>query len=284
MGASSSTAKSEQQAEATIAQQFSGSCNVTCTNIQSNTSIDLINSIIGGDINLTQSCSVDANCSISSSSDAVTDIMFKADNSTNAKDAGPFSSDTADSESRQNMKQKVLQKTTETCEMSSLNEMRDVSILAVNSQIAGSININQSGSTKGSCQLQNNMSAAATATAMASNTAKSGKDKKKSDKKSTMAQIFGFIAVMVVVYFISKMYTGSRDTGKMTDAMKTVAMARAEAGCPGGKSPVLNHKTGLPVIDPKTLGPVCPPMDPISNAPVINIDMGGILNKAKQNV
>jgi len=283
MGVSSSKSSSTQTAEAYLAQQFSGSCNVTCTNITDDTNIDIINTIVSGDINLTQKCAVDASCSISSTSDATSDIMFKAANSTNAKNAGGIfpNIDSAVSDSRQIIKQSIIENTTEKCDMSSLNQMNNVNILAVNSKIGGSINIDQTGNATGSCQLKNNMTAATTATAMATNSAKSGKDKK-GGKKSTIAQLIGFLAVLTMVYFIASAYTRARDTGKMTKAMKAVALARVEAGCPGGKKPIVNHKTGMPIIDPKTLGPICPPVDPSTASPVVNIDLGSMINKLEK--
>ena len=282
MGASTSITRSEQSAEAFISQQFSGSCNVKCENIASGINIDIINTIVSGDISLTQKCAVDANCSISSASDATSDVLFKANNSSSASAPGLFQIETAINTSRQDIKQQLIQKTSENCEMSSLNQMTDVNILAANSKIGGSIKIDQEGSAKGSCQLSNQLSAAASATAMATNTAKSGKDKK-GGKKSTIAQLFSVIAVLGVVYFISKMYTSGRDEGKITKAMKEVAMARVEAGCPGGGKPIVNHKTGKPIIDPKTLGPICPPvLQKPYGSPTINIDLGNLIDKIKK--
>src|ERR1043166_1938856 len=213
-GASSSSSSSIQSAEAYISQNLSQSCNITCQNIASGISIDIINSVIGGSVNLTQSCQVDANCMISGSSDAASDVLFKARNSTNAKDTGGlfsgnlFNFDQATSISRQDIKQKIIQNTTSTCKLASLNQLNDVTILAANSNIGGSINIGQTGSVQGSCQLSNNLSASATATALASNTAQSGKDKK-AQKGGPLVFILGFIVIMVVVFIIAKIYTGS---------------------------------------------------------------------------
>ena len=265
-GASSSTSASEQSAEAFLAQQFYGSCNITCNNIASGISIDLIDTILGGNINLTQQCSVDANCLISGSSDATSDILFKANNSTNAKNAGNlfsgslFNFDQASSTSRQDIKQKIIQNTTQTCKLASLNQMNDISILAANSVIGGSINIGQTGSTQGTCQLSNNLSAAATATAMASNTAQSGKDKK-GQFGGTIMIVLLFLAIVVVVYIIAKLYTGNRDENVLNKKVKLAEEARAFAGCTGGTA-VLDAKTGKPIIDPRTNKPICLP-DPI---------------------
>jgi hypothetical protein len=261
MGSSTSISTSEQAASAYMSQQFSGSCDITCSNIAENVSIDLINSIVGGSINLTQTCSVDASCMVSNSSDATSDIMFKAANSTNAKNASNlysgdlFNADWAQSSSRQNIKQKIIQNTTETCKMASLNQMKDISILAANSVIGGSINIGQTGSTSGQCQLSNNFSAAASATAMASNTATSGKDKK--GQKGGFG-ILAIIVLAVVVYIVAKFYVNNRNTDQFDSESQAADIARAKAGCLGGVKPMMDS-SGNPIIDPRTHRPVCPP-------------------------
>lgn len=290
MGASSSKTSSEQSAEAYLAQQFYGSCDVTCSNIESGINIDIINSVIGGNINLTQKCAVDANCAVSSTSDATSDVLFKASNSSNAKNASDlfsgsvFNFDNAVAESRQDIKQTIIQNTTETCKMASLNQMTDVNILAANSRIGGSINLDQSGSTQGTCQLGNNFSAAATATAMATNKATSGKDKKgqKKGSKAGIGSILGFVAVMAIIFVMARMFTSGQKRKAASQTMEQVAMARAEAGCPGGGKPVVDAKTGKPIIDPRTMRPICPPPSftpPPQAAPVINIDVGDLVNK-----
>ena len=266
MGGSQSTSTSEQSAQAYLSQQFYGSCNISCTNIQSGINIDIINSVIGGDINLTQKCSVDANCMVSNVADATTDVLFKAANSSNAKNAANLFSgdilnfDSATSASRQDIKQTILQSTTETCKMASLNQMTNVNILAANSRIGGSINLSQDGSTQGTCQLGNNFTAAAAATAMANNSAASGKDKKGQKKGAStgLITILVIVGVGVVIYIIARMYNGNATKNEETSLLKQVAQARAEAGCPGGLA-AMKDKAGNFIIDPTTNRPVCPP-------------------------
>lgn len=287
MGTSVSVSSSEQSAQAFLAQQYYGSCDVSCQNIQDNTNIDIINSVVNGDINLTQTCSVDANCMVSNSSDATSDVLFKASNSTNAKNASNlfsgsiFNFDAAISESRQNIKQTIIQNSTEKCNMSSLNQMNDVNILAANSTIGGSINISQQGSVQGSCQLGNNFTAAAAATAMASNTATSGKDKKGQKKggNSALITFLGFVGVMVVVFILAKMFTGGQRGKALTQINEKVALARVKAGCYGGGKPITDPITGRPVIDPRTMGPICPP-PPVPSPPMINIGSMGTGNNS----
>lgn len=283
MGSSVSVSSSEQSAQALLSQQFSGSCNITCTNTMDNVNIDIINSVVGGNISLTQTCSVDASCMISGSSDATSDVLFKAANSTNAKNAGNIFSgdignmDYASSSSRQDIKQSILQNTTQTCKMASLNQMNDITILAANSVIGGNIAIGQTGSVSGQCQLNNNLSAAATATALASNTAQSGKDKKGS-KKGGSAVFIGIFVVMgicVVVYIVGKIYTSSRDSAAEKSYSDTVNNVKAAAGCPGGKKALTNPKTGEFLFDQITGKPVCPPIDfPTSQKLQIDLSEG----------
>jgi hypothetical protein len=281
MGGSLSVSSSDQEASALISQQFAGSCDITCTNVASGINIDIINSVVGGDVNLTQSCSVNANCMISGSSDATSDIMFKAANSTNAKNAANlfsgdlFNLDTGISQSRQNIKQSILQSTTETCKLASLNQLNDITILAANSNIGGSINIGQTGSTAGQCNLKNNLSAAAMASAMATNTATSGKDKKGSKKggSAVLIGIFVVIGLVIIVYVIAKIYTGQRDSSIEAAHNNMVNAVKAEAGCLGGKKALTNPLTGAPLID-RFGKPVCPPID-LSMPQKLNVNITG---------
>src|SRR5436189_182293 len=100
------------------------------------------------------------------------------------------------------------------CNITCSNFASGINIDIINSVIGGSINIGQTGSTSGQCQLQNNMSAAASATAMASNSAQSGKDKKGQKKGSSaiIITVVGIFVVLVIIFIISKLYTSERDS------------------------------------------------------------------------
>ncbi len=287
MGSSSSTAISTQNADAFMSQQFSGSCNVNCTNIQSGVNIDLINTVVGGNVSLEQTCSVDASCMMSNASDATSDVFLKAINSTNAKNASNLFDgsigNVTDSytESRQNIKQTIIQNTSQACNMSSLNQMKNINILAANSKIGGNVNISQDGKTKGNCQLGNTFTAAAVATAMADNKATSGKDKKGQKKggSAPIITIIALIGVVIVIGVLAKMYTSSRESSTASAAMMRVAEARAAAGCYGGKRPIIDSLTGKAVIDPVSMRPICPPppvpniQSAVSSTPVINLSI-----------
>jgi len=218
MGASVSTASSQETSDAYLSEQFYGSCDITCNNTQSGVNINLIDSYVSGSVDLDQKCSVNGNCMVSSTSDVSADVMFKAANSTNAKNASnlftgsEFNFDASDVSSRQDIKQTILQNTTQKCNMASINSLTDVNILAYNSTIGGNIQLDQSGNTQGTCQLGNSMKAATTATAMASNKATSGKSKK-GDKgtKGNIGSVVGIIVVIIIVFVFAHMYTSDRD-------------------------------------------------------------------------
>jgi len=157
--------------------------------------------------------------------------------------------------------------------LASLNQLSNLSILAANSVIGGSINIGQTGSTSGQCQLQNNMSAAASATAMASNSAQSGKDKKGQKKGSSaiIITVVGIFVVLVIIFIISKLYTSERDSNVLTSEKLEAARARAVAGCMSGE-PIKNAQ-GQIVIDPDTNHAICPhvPLEmPSPQIPMVN--------------
>lgn len=269
MGASSSKSTSSQEADLYISQQFSGSCNVSCDNSINNLSIDIINSTVGGDVSVTQSCSTNAQCLIGSSSDATTDVLFAAANSSNAMNAGsfldPFNYDKSVSKTRQTIKSSISQSTSEQCNVSTANQMSNVSIFAANSTIGGSISVSQQGTTQGNCQLTNSMSAAAYASGQSENQSRSGKDKKgqKFGNKSGKLTIFTYLiigmVVIVIVSIIAKIISGKSAKSEMTAQEMAIAQARAQAGCPGGGKPIMDPKTGKAFIDPRTKRPICPP-------------------------
>jgi len=229
MGGSVSIAKSEQKAKVNLAQQFAGTCDVSCQNVMDDINVTVIDSDVTGGIDITQTCATNASCLIGSNMDAIADVSFKATNSTNAKDSwsiwsgDPFNFDKSISESRQNIKEQITQVSNETCDISSYNQMNDISIFAANSTIGGGISISQNASTQGQCQLNNTMSAAAYASGQTSNVAKSGKDKKGQKfggKLSGFEKILVYIAiaiaVIVVVFIIAKIISKVRQRKKLS--------------------------------------------------------------------
>ena len=247
-----------------MAQNFSGTCNVVCQNAMSDIDVDIINSRIGGDITLSQSCSTNATCLFNNNMDATADVIFKVKNTTNAKNAEEIGGiDIAETDSRQDIREAINQSSTEKCNIGSYNQMNDVTIFAENSDIGGGIAISQQGSTVGRCQLNNTMKAAAYASGMAQNTTTSGKDKKgeKFGQMSTVAVIMIYVVIAIVlivaIIVIAKVVEGNLKKKKLVGAEKKAMEARARAGCPGGYAP-MKDKSGKIIIDPATGGPICP--------------------------
>ena len=185
LGYSKSVADSTQTANANLTQQYSGSCNIQCNNEMNNVSVDIVNSQIGGDVEVTQVCSVNGQCMFNTSQNAVVDVMFKAANSTTAGNAGSwlaglYNKDFSSSKSYQEINENIQQTIDQTCNITSTNSMNNVSIYAANSQIGGNVVIDQQNNAQGGCTLQTSMSATAMATGTADNCALTGKKAKKS--------------------------------------------------------------------------------------------------------
>ena len=240
MGVSISKSISRQNAEINLAQIYKGTCDITCQNVEENISVDVINSVIDGGIIFNQSCSANGNCIFGSTMDATADVFFKATNSTNAKNAwsgwemNPFNIDIAESKSRQNIKESISQSVTETCKVSSYNEMNNISVFTANSHIGGGIEFNQSGNATGKCVLDNTMSAAAYATGMAENTASSGKNKK--GEKFSVVKLMIYAAIGIIVLIIAIV------VGKLVTSSKSGSKTPAKA------SPGRASKSGVPNV------------------------------------
>lgn len=210
MGASNSKNQSIQRGKVNITQDFSGTCDVTCQNSMKDINVTVVNSTVGGSIDIDQTCSTNANCLINNNMDATSDVIFKATNTSNASGAwsafslDPFDFETAENLSRQVLKDKINQRAVETCKISSYNQMDNVSIFAENSTIGGNISVTQDASTLGNCYLDSTMTASAYASGQTTNVATSGKQKKSSKfgNKSKLAKIGIYIAIAVVVVIV----------------------------------------------------------------------------------
>lgn len=252
MGGSSSKAISEQKADVEIAQIYKGTCDVTCQNLQENITIDLIGTTLGGGITFSQSCSTNANCIFGNTMDATADVLFKATNSSNAKNAwsgwslNPFEFDNAESKSRQQIRESITESVTQDCKVSSYNQMNNISIFAVNSELGGGIDFDQEGNSYGKCTLDNTMSAAAYATGMAQNTATSGKDKKASKfgDKSTLFRIFAYagigLVVLIITIIVAKLITSYMGR-KRAPQVATQRVPRVQ--CPEGTQLMINPES-----------------------------------------
>lgn len=270
MGSSNSTAASVQQSEQLLTQQFSGSCGISCQNYISDVDITLVDSVFNGDINFTQKCATNGTCIVNSNMDAVADTLFKTANSATTNYPGILGFESSSTTSSQNIKQISTQQTNEQCNISSYNEMNDVSILAVNSQINGNINFTQEGQTGSSsspadCSISNSMKLASIATGMSQNTSFAGKKAKGSILKFLIMGIVFAVIAYIIASSVIKIMRGSSDDSNV----KAIEEARAKAGCPGGV-PALKDKHGNILIDHKTHRPVCPPPPILAPNYIIN--------------
>lgn len=264
-GFSSDKTKNTQNASAFITQQFAGTCDVSCVNKMSDVDVTLINSNVGGSIEFKQTCSSNPNCIIGSSMGATADVLMKAINSTNAANASKWFSvniDKAKTTNLMDIRENISQYTNQQCNVSSVNEMSDISILAINSNIGGDIALDQNGSASGNCQLTNSTTAAAIASGELNNTTSSGKGANRKDKTGKLALLTNIAiiaAVCFVIYIIAKVISGNSQTSESAKDIAELTAAKVAAGCPGGGKPLLNQQTGQPLINPRTHGLYCPP-------------------------
>ena len=271
MGASQSSVESASSASAFLTQQFSSSCDVSCQNIISGVNETLVNTIVGGSLTFNQTCSANGTCLSGNAMDATANVMLKAANSTNAKNANNLFTgsilnfDSSDIDSRMNIKESINQSANETCNVSSYNQMNDISIFALNSEIDGDIAFNQTGSAVGQCQLNNNMTAAAYATGLMQNQAASGKDKKgqKFGEKSGKTQVLLYaiigIVVVVIVVIVGKAISGGSSKKEKKKQEEAAFEAMVAAGCGEGREILKDLKTGKPIKNPQTGRPMCTP-------------------------
>ena len=218
-GFSFSENESTQIANANLAQQYGGSCSIKCDNELSSGSIAIINSNVQGNVDITQSCSANGQCMITSSQNAASDVFFKAANSAAAGNAaGIFPSNNIDiaiNKAYQDINQTITQTVNEKCDVSVNNNMSNVDIYAQNSNIGGSLVIGQNGVTNGNCNLSNQMQATALATGTIDNCAITGKKAKTCGGKGSgsiltyILYAVGIIVAFVVIMFVIRFIRGS---------------------------------------------------------------------------
>lgn len=195
---------SEQLASSDVVQNFTGTCDISCQNIESGTTIDIQNSTINGGIKFDQQCSASGQCLFAVTQNATVDTLFFAKNSAQASNAGGWlngflNSDISTNASYQDIRQNINQSIEEHCKIDSLNELDRLTILANNSTINGGIDISQDGNAHGVCSMHANFVGSAQATGNVDNSAQSGKKVGKKASKGTMILlIFGAIALLII--------------------------------------------------------------------------------------
>jgi hypothetical protein len=100
------------------------------------------------------------------------------------------------------------------------------------------------------------MSSAASVTGLTDNVSTSGK------QKGGILHFIIIVTVLLIALLVAKSIAGNSQANEQKQQDLQLAYARAQAGCPGGQKPIMDTKTGLPIIDMKTMRPVCPPYVP----------------------
>lgn len=212
-GLSDSSSTSIQEAEAGITQRYQGTCNIRCDNAISDVNLILIGAEVRGDVAITQECTLDGQCLFNNSMGAISDVAFAATNSSNAKNAAQgilsINLDFSRAESRQFVNQNINQAIANACELTSSNTMNNVTLFAANTNIGGNVLFTQAGNTKGTCTFESLMNAAAYASATATNTAESGKDKK-GGPLETIASVVAVVVLLVVFGVVASRFAGPK--------------------------------------------------------------------------
>lgn len=216
----SSSSYTNQQYNSMLTQQYSGTCEVKCDNEINDVNMTFINSKIGGNIDITQTCSVNGQCIYNTSMDAINDAIFKAANNSNL--SGPtgavsgISINSISNTDIQDIQQTINQSISQVCSVSSTNQINNVDIFAENTDIGGNVVIDQSGNVVGSCSLTSGMQLAAYASGTIDNCSTTGKAAKKKScggksggKGSILIYVGVFIVVVIVIGLIAK-FAGSK--------------------------------------------------------------------------
>nr|QBK85538.1 MAG: lipid membrane protein [Marseillevirus LCMAC101] len=202
--------------------------------------------------------------------DATADVILKAKNAGSAESTsawtGQLGKSMVDVESRQDIKESLVQQSNQSCQISSVNQMNDITIYAQNSSIEGGIEIDQTGNVEGSCVLDASFSEAASALGESDNTGMAGKKAnkklggadKKGAKMTQLTYIVALIVIGVVVYSIAKMMTGGSEKKEKAKQQALEVEAARKMGCPGGLDPIKDDKTGEVIVDMRTMRPKCP--------------------------
>lgn len=278
---------STQIANANITQQYSGTCKISCNNSINNASIQTINSHIDGDIRVTQTCAVNGQCVMNSTAAALIDVAFKAANAA-AASIGTWPGQESKTLSYQAINENIQQYVNQKCDISSSNEMNNISIFAANSYIGGGISIGQNASAGGECSLSSLMGATTKATEIADNCAAAGKSAKKkgcSGKSGGIGSIllYGIIAVVlfVAVMMVVKYMRGGAlpdCTDELIAAKKpcktipncTDELIASKTPCKTPQPATVLPQTTSPNTRPPAFQTQMSPASPYSSSPVVD--------------
>jgi hypothetical protein len=216
MGGGSADSLSSQYGNVQIAQQYAGTCNINCNNSLNDVSIILLHDEIGGNVDINQQCSANSQCIFSNNIDSQADTYFSALNSSNAASA-PGEIEHTYSSSLQDIQESILDSISQQCNISSTNQVNNVTFFAQDSTIGGNFIVNQDSSVSGTCELNSSMSASALATGASSNCSASGKKSKLSCKGMGGGLPFvlvaiGLIIVIIIAIFVYRHFYNKNNT------------------------------------------------------------------------
>lgn len=198
-----SLSTSEQTAQSSITQQYSGTCNIACNNTLDNVNI-ILNNAQDENITLTQSCTANGQCNFSNNMASLADIYFQAGNNAAALPGGlnfgNISISNSETDSRAYISENISNVAKQECNVNSTNQMNNVFIAASNVDY-GNITIAQNGNSSGSCVLNNLMNATAEAASLVDNCSTSGgKGYKACSGKGTS---WGYIILYIIIALIA---------------------------------------------------------------------------------
>ncbi|AHA46082.1 hypothetical protein ISTM_184 [Insectomime virus] len=237
---------SEQLASSSVAQNFTGTCDIECKNIASGTTIDIQDSTIRGGINFTQTCSANGDCLFSTTQNATVDSMFFAKNSAQAKNAGSwmdgfFNEDVATNTSYQDIRQSINQNIEDHCKIDSLNEIDRFTLLATNSDISGGIDISQKNNAQGRCAMQANFVGSAQATGSIEQSAQSGKKLGKKSGKGMIILIVLAVIALIIIGVIIFVVVRHKGDPVCPGGVKAVKMSQfSKPTCPTAVTPTVS--------------------------------------------
>lgn len=228
-GASIDKAFSTQIAEADVAQNYTGTCDIKCDNQISDVVIDIENSTVGGGIIFDQQCDADTMCMFNVSESAIADVSLAQQQTQKAGNAGDwlsglFNFDETDATNYQEARSVINQQITEKCKVESINDIDNVTVYATNSDIKGPIGFYQKGNAAGTCAMNAMMKGTADASAKSEQAQTTGKkaDKKKGTTSGLIEIIIIVVVVVVVVIIIAvvifSVYKHNKGKNKTTGA------------------------------------------------------------------
>jgi hypothetical protein len=242
MGVSTSTAKSSLEVDQTTVDSYAGTCDFKCDNKITGVYVDLINTTLTGGLKIQQQCSVDGTCSISTGIDSLVDTVAKASSSSNAKDVGILQGilDKSESDTRVKISDYLDQEVYNSCKVEGSNDITNLDIFAVNSNIQGGILIGQKQNIQGNCAFQTSMKAVQKASGNANASSLSGKDKKGEKCGSCTGLQTGLIYIGIAIaavigltiaaYFIYKYANRSPSAGSTTTASSSIGSVGSQKG------------------------------------------------------